>query len=103
RAAALPDAAASEYAKAGMESRYRAADRFLRRLAGSTGQPRVGQRVQGGVGVVPEARRGGRRLPLESAGGSARRAARGVGAAQLARAQVDGCAGVGGVRFDLTP
>ena len=50
------------------------------------------------VGAVPQARRGRRRVPLESAGRRQGRAARGAGSAELGRAPVGGGAQAGSMR-----
>ena len=82
----VPHPAARGDAEAGVESRRAADDRFLRHVAARSGQSRLRQRVQGRVGALPAARRRGRPVPVEPAGGREGRAARRARLAKLARA-----------------
>src|SRR4026207_2212208 len=52
--------------QAGLEPRYSAADRLLRRLGGSA-RRELRQRLQGAVGALPEARRRRGQVPLGAA------------------------------------
>src|SRR5205085_2099031 len=74
RTAALLHAVLRRDAKAGVESRHTAADRFLCRLEGSARRG-LRQRLQGAMGALPQARRGRGPIPLGTARRRERRAA----------------------------
>src|SRR6185503_19297698 len=73
--------------QAGLEPRYSAADRLLRRLEGSARRG-LRQRLQGAVGALPEARRRRRLVPLGAARSRQRRAARRARPEELAAEEV---------------
>ena len=70
RPAEMLDAVARQHAEAGLEPRHPAADRLLRRLAGSAEQPGLSERLPRAVGDVPALpRRRDAELPLGPDGG----------------------------------
>src|SRR5690606_30614641 len=68
-------AAAGHDAEAGLEPRRAQPHRLPRRLDDGAHERRLRQRLQGAVGALPQARRLGRAVPVDVAGGRARRAA----------------------------
>ena len=85
----LRDPGAAGDATAGVESRREAHPRFLRRLAKSSGEHRLRQRLQGAVGNVHSPRLRGRALQIHAARRRQGRAARGMRAQELERTALD--------------
>ncbi len=95
RPAPLPRPTPQRHAPPGLESRYRPGDRLLRRLGRGADEPALRQRLQGPVGVVPEARGEGCAVPLVAAGGGQGRAVGRTGRAVVAGAALARRAGAG--------